>query len=961
MWLGTTTDCDIFIPPLGKEEMTPQYRIFYSWQSDNKKAKTSLKKALTAVVEQLKKEGVSVEIVEGGGGIGFISIEDAVRIKIRRCDIFVGDVTPVGSVALRGKLLPNANVMYEMGIATESMTADRVLAVAMKGDWNIEDMPFDFNHYAMVLYDADGEKKLQNAIKQRISEVVTYAKRVNSRFFSERLLTKNIETKKYMPAAFLENRRAKNTARCFVAPLKMYNYLYEQVERLDFTMLNRRKNPQGVPYDFHLDVKKWDIRNRAIDLDALYSKVAELKDYLYRKVAELDRDGNWGWRSSLKIKHLAEQIEVLNKPLMVVTSEAGQGKTNFVCDLVQNVLIPDGIPYVFVNAYELSAESLATSIAQEYNFIGDGSLENVVLKAEQYCYQQLQYFVIVIDGLNEHPNQRLFKTNLVRVLNALRGYKHVKVLMTCRKEFYENNLAIVKSSFVNDLVEVTLSIRRSREEIEENDWECLKERYAAHFGTTGELGPVVSYDLRKSNSLLFLRIFFETYSGQDLSDIRFLNYTELYEKYFQLLCGKIQENIEEGSNISVSRDIAKSIFTHLLGMMIKSDYFRNIPLQHIVKALPASEQNVFRLFMNANLALQYDYPEIASGMVEVVNFTFEEIRDYLLVRYLVEVEYESNPLTFWKHVEQYTKGDNNLAEGVRRFLFLYAKNNEKTEIYKKLKTYDWFEETFMQHVLYVDDNKLEKDDVEYAKAMMIKHPEVMVKRVVYEHWMPWQFTNLNINSFFEIADGMSDGEREKFINKIWPNTVGGHYYSKVETDRKRMARMLQTAIENREKEGKKGIKELKKWQSYLVKPGKKVKAQNQEAGPDYAVRGYDIYRYLMTVHRGEREEFLHRAGTMGGFSKQMMGDFYDNIFKEGIDVEYVYKTYFYREYNDLSSFLSLHYSIPMDNVKVFMDVLKNEDYRIMDFSSIDYGNDAFDNFVFSDKMFDRFYKWINWM
>lgn len=40
--------------------MNPQYRIFYSWQSDNKKAKKALKNALEAVVEQLKGEGVSV-------------------------------------------------------------------------------------------------------------------------------------------------------------------------------------------------------------------------------------------------------------------------------------------------------------------------------------------------------------------------------------------------------------------------------------------------------------------------------------------------------------------------------------------------------------------------------------------------------------------------------------------------------------------------------------------------------------------------------------------------------------------------------------------------------------------------------------------------------------------------------------------------------------------------------------
>lgn len=53
-----------------------------------------------------------------------------VRLRIRRCDILVGDVTPVGNVAMKGKMLPNGNVMYGLGIASEAMTAERVLPVA---------------------------------------------------------------------------------------------------------------------------------------------------------------------------------------------------------------------------------------------------------------------------------------------------------------------------------------------------------------------------------------------------------------------------------------------------------------------------------------------------------------------------------------------------------------------------------------------------------------------------------------------------------------------------------------------------------------------------------------------------------------------------------------------------------------------------------------------------------------
>lgn len=941
--------------------MIPQYRLFYSWQSDNSKARNSLKKALDAVLKQLKGEGVSIELVQGGGGDQFVSIEDAVRLRIRRCDIFVGDVTPVGSVAMKGKLLPNANVMYELGIATESMTADRVLAVAMAGEWKPEDMPFDFRQYTMLFFKEDGEKRLKEAILNRINNVIKDTRREYNRFFSQRLLTKNIQTQKYMPNAFLEFREAKELARCFVAPLKMYRYLYEQVERLNFTMLNRRKRKDGTPFDFHLDVSPWNIQQKAVDLQMLQTRVEGLKKHLFEQWAVLDKDGNWGWRAGVKIKHLAEKVDVLDKQLMIVTSGAGQGKTNFVCDLAQNVLRPDGIPYVFVNAYELSADDIATSIAQEYNFIGDGSLENVLLKAELYCRQQLQYFIIVIDGLNEQPLMRPFKTNLLRVLNAVKEYSHVKVLMTCRKEFYHNNLLALKKTFADKLVELDMSIRKGRHELDEGDWDCLMERYASFFDVKGQLMPNVKSELERSESLLLLRIFYETYSGKNISTLVNLDYTALYESYYQMLCGKIQENIEEGSRIAVSHNVAHNTFTHIIEWMVACDTFRNIPALEIVNALPQEEQGCFSLFMNTNLILQYDYPENESGTEEVINFTFEELRDYLLSRFLIEGVFPTNPEKFIEFVEKYTKEDNNLAEGIKRYLFLYSKNNGKGEIFDMLHKFDWFEKTFIVYIFYVKDDVINQDDVNLVKGTINKHPNWIVKRLVYEHWNPETFKNLNIRTFFEVYEKMSPVEQNALLDKVWPDKIDGPYHPSIETPRKHMARLLQGAIEKREREGWNGVEELKKLQSYLIEPGKKVKALAQDADEkQYAIRGYDIYRYVMAVHKGERQEFINRAGVTSGFSNQMMGDIYDAIFAESQDVKYIYETYFSKEYEGLSQFVTMFYGLPMDTVKVFMNAIKDDNHRLIDFSSIDYGIDQVTDFVFGDEQFDRFYNWLNW-
>lgn len=207
--------------------MIPQYRIFYSWQSDNTKAQEILQNALNKVVSQLKEKGVDVVLEQGGGGCGFISIEDSVRIKIKRSDIFVGDVTPVGNVKRKTKLLPNANVMYEMGVATECLHASRILAVALRGDWKEEKMPFDFNHYTMLKFEEhNGEERIYNAICRRIKETDAISRFNYDRFFSTRLVDKNIKSGKYLPDTFLENLSVKNKVRCFVSPIIMYPLIY---------------------------------------------------------------------------------------------------------------------------------------------------------------------------------------------------------------------------------------------------------------------------------------------------------------------------------------------------------------------------------------------------------------------------------------------------------------------------------------------------------------------------------------------------------------------------------------------------------------------------------------------------------------------------------------------------------------------------------------------------------------
>lgn len=949
--------------------MVPQYRIFYSWQSDNQQANELLHQALKEVMNQLNGRGIAVRIEQGGGGCGFISIEDSVRLKIRRCDIFVGDVTPVGSVVKKSKLLPNANVMYEMGMATECMNADRILAVAMKGDWKVEDMPFDFNHYTMIQYDPEKDlTRLMGQIKSRILETDRISRRENNRLFSSRVINKNIASEKYLPDTFLEDLVVKEKARSFVAPYKMYPLVYGQVTKLNFDHYNNLQKLKGEKGNFKLHVKKWSIQDTTIDIERLRRIVKDIHSYLNKRAELLAKDGNEGWLSSRKIERLADALALMNRQVMVVTSAAGQGKTNFVCDLVMNVLRSNGIPYVFTNAYELSADQIAKSLAAEYNFIGDLSLEEVLLKAEHYCHQHLHYLVIVIDGLNEHPRQGLFKNNLARVLDAIKEHQHVKVLLTCRKQFYDNNYQILRQTVGDGLCEVKLDKKHRRWDNDETtDDECIIERYAAHFNVKAPIAPGIRNELL--DDLLLMRVFFQGYQGQDLSKMTQIDYVDLYGRYYGNLCEQIQGIIEQEANVTNARGMAARIFEKIIVWMVDNNVFTNLPMNDVMKDLTADERQCFTSFMSANLLLRQDMSEGSEGIDDVLNFTYEQIRDYLVTRYLVDEVFRRNKSRFTDLVEQYTTESNNQAEGTKKFLFLYARNHDKNDVYDQVKKQPWHNNTLVNDIWEVTDDRITSEDVEIVKSYIRSHADEIVKVLTYTHWSPVKHKRLNLQVLFDVLEEMSRDERSAYLEKVWPSETKRRslYGEPVVTPRGELLSAIKDGIDRRkEKEEKEEKEALELLEKYLTEGEGKdrlyvPRLKKKKTTSPFVIYAYGSYNYLMRVHRGAKAEFLTMAGVNNGYAKEMFSTIYDAVFSEAKDVVEMYEDYYVNEYKNFEHFLSMHYSIPSNIVKKFVKVKNEASHRLIDFDALSYGGDTVSGFVMSDDFIERMYNWLNWL
>lgn len=157
-----------------------QYKLFFSWQSEDTKSRKLLDIALQNAIEALRNKGIILEIDHSTlGESGIPSIDQTILRKIDSCDIFLADITPVcsyqqilGNGSQVTKEVPNPNVLLELGYAMSALGAGYVIVAAHQGKWIPANMPFDINHrtiYSFTSSDCD--------LTLRILNVVDYIKK----------------------------------------------------------------------------------------------------------------------------------------------------------------------------------------------------------------------------------------------------------------------------------------------------------------------------------------------------------------------------------------------------------------------------------------------------------------------------------------------------------------------------------------------------------------------------------------------------------------------------------------------------------------------------------------------------------------------------------------------------------------------------------------------------------------
>ena len=133
-----------------------EFVVFYSWQSGlpNNTNRGFIESALQSALKGIERDSaisVSPRLDKDTEGVsGTPDIAATILDKIRQSDCFVADISFVAKSADSGggeyDLLPNPNVLIELGYALSELGSERIILVLNDATGGQDKLPFDLRH-----------------------------------------------------------------------------------------------------------------------------------------------------------------------------------------------------------------------------------------------------------------------------------------------------------------------------------------------------------------------------------------------------------------------------------------------------------------------------------------------------------------------------------------------------------------------------------------------------------------------------------------------------------------------------------------------------------------------------------------------------------------------------------------------------------------------------------------------
>ncbi len=589
-------------------------------------------------------------------------------------------------------------------------------------------------------------------------------------------------TKKYISSVFVETSDTKEIMRYFANPMFFYRKIDDDLRRFNlirfnellsiskieplahnFTKLASLEAPTSLS-ELHLRLEQ-----QSLALNTIGAHIAPFSWYR-EDVERFEPDENaaayWNvFRYSIEshgdkvfraIKKISKKIQSAQAKIFLVTGMAGQGKTNFVCDLVENQFRVFEIPTIFIPARSLNdypSPNRILSYIKNNRFAPNISDSHELFTLLNNVAEECQKpFVIAIDGINEVGDLDGFVSELRIFLEALCQYDFIKIVITCRSEFFDHKFATV---FEPQFCDYLFRVEDLRSEMSDANKSRLLKAYQQHFEIEMSLSESATEFLE--NDLILLRIFAEIHEGTNIGFISDLYKGDIFEKYLKKKIGEFPTRTEQ-------REALQSLYKVCSRMLDKENF-----TQLSVEGFDDSEQRIIERLIGEDIILRREVPsqELSNIGIENISFTYDELRDFLLAHYTVHRLVGLNP----SQVEEIFKKISEwpIYEGFFRYAYILARKKSCTKVLALCENFDNFFEHYLNNLSFLSSDIQTPEDVERIKSVLENSDVSGALREVA--WFLWERGEraeyLNIRILLDHVSSLDDEESKRFIHTMF--------------------------------------------------------------------------------------------------------------------------------------------------------------------------------------------------
>lgn len=428
-----------------------------------------------------------------------------------------------------------------------------------------------------------------------------------------------------------------------------------------------------------------------------------------------------------EIEYLRKKYQIINSRILFILGKAGSGKTNLATYIAKVINEKNNFFCIYINAKDVKDGNIEQNFKEFFctDIIINGSKEKLI-----YLYLMILKFFrkkiyIIVEALNENTDSN-FVYNLSMFINKYNKYDNFRFIITSRIEFFDVKYKKVIDEHLIDNYEM---IEMDNTGINEIMKKRMIEKYRQYYNYTGMYNERVTEIIEESPILM--RIFFETYkdTNKDVNDIN---------KY-SLLLNYIKNVQERTANINVME-----ILNKIVNKMLEFKKFDSIGINDIEVNNKELEQ-----LINENVLLNKSIIKSENSLEEeteeIIMFTFDELRDFLISRVIANNKNGQEVLNF---IAETIENKEPIAEGVLRNIYLNYKIKQEETMCKRLLEFDissvirdsflyrhrkedWFE-NFVLDMIFENNIPVFKCEIEYINNIAISRRDTW--KIIRDLW-----------------------------------------------------------------------------------------------------------------------------------------------------------------------------------------------------------------------------------